>query len=375
MIVDCETALDAELVRLGLAVAAPHPGADQVAQWAFLARKRPDDASFRALVYAPRHTNRKVQMRLSHLDAAVRAAAERGGISFDGAAGAGALAWRLLKALRIIELRLEGDDPADATHIVSRLVPLVGDAARAVALWHRLLQLSAVYAQAAAVVTFDMLARDVAAVVQVPGSISASVGAREEQIHDRLRQLPATCGPRLLAAWSDDQDLAWRLILATTSAEDLPSQVLGQWQANRPEWLDTAGWPMQLAAAELAASYGAHTLAADLYTSVARHGAPRRDLWLARAAMIYEENDNVISLQQVITALGPGNTEEPIAEAVATLLNGDPDGAGRILQAWVPEHGPDRSFRAVLLLPAGLILGTARSHGCEAPRAGEPDRR
>ncbi|MFI7081281.1 hypothetical protein ACIBO1_28665 [Micromonospora sp. NPDC049903] len=350
MIVDRETALDADYERLGLAVAAPHPGADQVAQLAFLARKRPDDASFRQLVFAARHTNRKVRARLDHLDGAVRSAAERGGLPIDGATGASALTWRLLKALRIIELRLEGDDPADVTNVVSRLVPLVGDAAQAVALWDRLLHLSAVYAQAAAVVTFDMLARDVSGIVRVPGPVSASVGVREEQVHERLRQLPAACGPRLLAAWSDDQNLAWRLISATTSAEDLPSKVLRQWQAHRPEWLDTAGWPVQLAAAELAASYGAYTLAADLFTSAARHGAPRRGMWLARAGMIYEENDNAIGVQRVIADLDTGPINEPIADAVIALLNGAPETAGQILQAWRPEQASEKTFRAVLLL-------------------------
>ncbi|MEV4199638.1 PIN domain-containing protein [Micromonospora globbae] len=350
MVVDRQPELDADRERLGLAVAAPHQGASEITQLAFLARKHPDDASFRAVISAPRHTNGKVRTRLGHLDSAVQAAAERGGALLDDVTGSSALTWRLLKALRIIELRLEGDDPADVTNLVGRLVPLAGDAARAVALWHRLLHLSAVYAQAAAIVTFDMLARDVASVVQVPRPVAAPIGAREEQVHDRLRQLPAVCGPRLIAAWRDDQDLAWRLISAVTNADDLPSEVLRQWQAHRPEWLNRASWQVQLAAAELAGSYGAHTLAADLYTSSAGQGAPRRGRWLARAAMIYEENDDAAGRQQVIAALETAATDEPVAEAVFALLSGDFDAAGRILQAWIPDQWTDRTFRSVLLL-------------------------
>ena len=74
---------------------------------------------------------------------------------------------RLLKALRIIELRLEGDDQADRTDVVSRLVSLAGDPARAVAVWRRLRELSDEYAQTAATVTYKMLVRDVSTVVQI----------------------------------------------------------------------------------------------------------------------------------------------------------------------------------------------------------------
>ena len=147
------------------------------------------------------------------------------------------------------------------------LTPLAGDAARAVALWRRLLELSARYAQAAAVVTFDMLARDVSTLVHVaaPALMPTPGDIRDEQVHDRLRQLPAACGPRLLAAWRDSRELAWRLISSVTSVEDRPASVLRQWQTTQPTWLDSAPWQIQLAAGELASAYGAGALAADLY--------------------------------------------------------------------------------------------------------------
>ncbi|MET7400634.1 hypothetical protein ABZS66_44860 [Dactylosporangium sp. NPDC005572] len=350
-VLDRQVELDADRERLGLAVAAPHTGANEVTQLAFWARKQPDNRAFRAFMVAPKHTNGKARARLRYLDAAVRAAAAQAGIALGGPDGAEVLTWRLLKALRIIELRLEGDDPADATNAVGGLVPLAGDPARAVALWRRLLQLSAGYAQAAAIVNLDMLGRDVARVVHVATPRSALAGGRDEQVHDRLRQLPAACGPRLLAAWRDDRDLAWRLITAVTSAEERPAAVLQQWQAHRPNWLDQASWQVQLAAAELAAAYGASILAAALLTAAAGQGAPRRGFWLAQAAMIHDENGEDEGRRQALTALrSTASTGEPFAEAVVALLSGDRATATRTLHAWTPDQPNECSLRAVLRL-------------------------
>jgi predicted negative regulator of RcsB-dependent stress response len=351
VVVDRQVELEADRERLGLAVAAPHAGANEVAQLAFWARRRPDDAAFRAFITAPKHTNGKVRARLRHLDNAVQAAAKKAGIPLPTPADSSALTWRLLKALRIIELRLEGDDPADATNVVGRLRPLTGDAARAVALWHRLLHLSKDYAQAAAIVTFDMIARAVSSIVQVVPRLSLTpIGEREDQLQERLRQLPAVHGPRLLAAWRDDQDLAWRLIAAVTGADVGPAELLQQWQAHRPAWLDTASWQVQLAAGELAATYNADALAADLFICAADQGAPRRSLWIAQAAMIYDELDDDAGRRRALAAVGTTATREPYAETVVALLSGDPDTASRILHSWTPDQPSDRTLRTVLRL-------------------------
>jgi tetratricopeptide (TPR) repeat protein len=353
MVIDRHSGLDTDRERLGLAVAAPHTGAVEVAQLASLARRQPDGPAFRAAVVAPRATNAKVRARLQNLDDAVVAAAAQGGIRLPDTAARDALTWRLLKALRIIELRLEGDDQADRTGVVSRLVSLAGDPARAVALWRRLRELSAEYAQTAATVTYEMLVRDVATVVPTAPltSASAPVGVRDEQMYERLRQLPALSGPRFLAAWRDDQTLAWRLITTVTTVEDRPAEVLRQWQASRPEWLGAASWQVQLAAGELAASYGAGILAADLFISAASQGAPRRAFWLARAAMIYDENGSNDGRRAALTCL-PATlaNSEPFACAIVALLGGDQDTAARIVEAWVPDEPSDRTLRAVLRL-------------------------
>lgn len=350
-----QAGLDIDRERLGLAVAAPHTGANEVAQLAALARKQPDDPAFRRAVVAPRATNGKVRARLQHLDDAVKAAAAQGSIALVDTATQQALTWRLLKALRIIELRLEGDDQADRTNVVGVLVSLAGDAARASALWRRLRELAAEYAQHAAIVTYAMLARDVEPLLHIaassPVSAPAAAGVTLNQMYERLRQLPMVCGPRLLTAWRDDQALAWRLISAVTTIDDRPAGVLRQWQAHRPGWLGTASWQVQLAAAELAAAYGAGTLAADLFATAAAAGAPRRGFWLARAAMIYDENGNDDGRDTALAALPVTAADgEPYTAAVVALLGGDRDTAARIADAWSPDEPSDRSLRAVLRL-------------------------
>ncbi|MET8282958.1 hypothetical protein [Micromonospora sp. NPDC005174] len=353
MVNDRRAGLDADQERLGLAVAAPHTGSAEVAQLASLARKQPDDPAFRRAVFAPRATNTKIRTRLKALDDAVMAAAAQGGIPLPDSTTGDALTWRLLKALRIIELRLEGDDQADRTGVVSRLVSLVGDSSRAAAVWRRLRELSAEYAQTAATVTYDMVLRDVGTVVTIgplpPAPVATAM--QDEQMYERLRQLPALNGPRLLAAWRDDPTSAWRLVSAVTTIEARPAQVLREWQTNRPEWLSAASWQVQLAAGELAASYGARILAADLFTAAASQGPPRRAYWLARAALIYDDNGSDDGRQAALAGLTTSSADsEPFASAVMALLGGDRDTAARLVEAWAPQEPNERTLRTVLRL-------------------------
>jgi hypothetical protein len=370
MVHDRQVELNADRERLGLAIAAPHAGASEVAHLAALARKQPNSSAFRAAVAAPRATNGKVRKRLGYLDDAVKAAAAQGGISLVDTAERDTLTWRLLKALRVIELRLEGDDQADRTSVVSRLVTLAGDAAQASSAWRRLRELSAEYAKSAATVTYEMLVRDTAPVLHIPfpspGAALASADVPEDQIYERLRQLPPGCGPRLLAAWRDEPTLAWRLITAVTAIDDRPANVLRHWQLERPSWLGTASWQVQLATAELAESYGAATLAADLFTAAADLGAPRRGLWLARAAIIYDNSDDDDGRRKALTSLSTALAgDEPFAAAVLALLSGDLDTSARIADDWSPDDPSDRILRAVLRF---RLLGFEESQA-------RPDRR
>lgn len=354
MVNDRQPTLDIDHERLGLAVASPHTGASEVAQLASLARKQPDDLAFRAAVAAPRATNSRVRKRLQDLDGAVMAAAERGGILLADTAERDGLTWQLLKALRIIQLRLEGDDQADRTDAVSRLVTLAGSAPRAAAVWRRLRELSGEYAQTAATVTYEMLARDVSPVVHVAAfarvATPAGLEIGDDRMYERIRQLPAVCGPQLLAAWRDDPTIAWRLVTAVTTVDYRPADVMRQWQANWPDWLGGALWQSQLAAGELAASYGAAVLAADLFVAAAGQGAPRRGFWLARAALIYDENSHEERRQAALASRDPGGEAEPFTDAVVALLAGDQGTAARIADEWSPDDPGERWLRAALRL-------------------------
>ncbi|MGO8882434.1 MAG: hypothetical protein ACLQI7_01735, partial [Streptosporangiaceae bacterium] len=139
------TELDAGAWRLGLAVEGPHTPADEMAKLAYFARRQPDSRLFRAAVNAPRATTSKVRARLGNIDEIVAAAAKKAGIDLADEAARDDMSWRLLKYLRVLDLRLVGDDAAGRTRLVGRLVPLAGDAAAADDLRRRLNELSAGY--------------------------------------------------------------------------------------------------------------------------------------------------------------------------------------------------------------------------------------
>lgn len=355
MLVDRRAGFDLDGKRLALAVAAHHTGADEVTKLAFFARRQPNEASFRSALLRPKATSGYVRLRLKHLKGAVAAAAVQGSIALADEAALDDLTWRLLKSLRIVQLRLEGDDQADRTNVVGHLVSLAGGPAQAHALWDRLIGLSATYAQASAVVNCEMLARDLSSVIQLENSASAlsmtSPSVSDEQMYERLRQLPPVCGPRLVTAWRDDHVQAWRLITALTALDVRPTELLRQWEAHQPGWLATASWQVQLAASELAAGYDARNLAASLLMRAAEQGVPRRSFWLARAAMIYDEcgsdDDREGSLSLLSSASG---TEELYADAVRAMLAGDLDTAVRIAEDWMPVDAGEEALRIALRL-------------------------
>jgi hypothetical protein len=159
--------------RLGLAVAAPHAGSADVATLAWNARKQRSHPMFRAAVAAPQAVRRRIRERLATLDAAVAVAAARAGADSDPHE----LTWQLLRALRVIHLTLEGDDPADRYHTVNALRQVAGGVAQAADLWRHLVDLSAGYAQAAASVDQALLARDLGTRIGGPTSVAQIAAA------------------------------------------------------------------------------------------------------------------------------------------------------------------------------------------------------
>lgn len=219
--------LDAGSWRLGLAVEAPHTPTDEIAKLAYFARRQPDSALFRAAVSTPRATTGKVRARLGNIDEIVAAAAKMAKITLADEAARDDLSWRLLKYLRVLDLRLEGDDAAGRTSLTARLVPLAGDAAAADDLRRQLNELSAGYAIGSAVVTEEILRRDLSGRARVASSPSLRASwqvldSLEESLQARTRRSLAarqTGGPgegRELAI--DRRDVRARLVEAMSAA-------------------------------------------------------------------------------------------------------------------------------------------------------------
>lgn len=146
--------------RLALVVVSPNSAVQQVRELAGIARVTADEAAFRAEVHRPRRTNSGVRGRLGHVDALVAAAASEAGINLDEV-GAGELTWRLLSALWLREVRLEGIEETDRTIAVSRLRTVTPDGTVAANdVFAKLAELTGRYAPAAAEVTESLLRRD-----------------------------------------------------------------------------------------------------------------------------------------------------------------------------------------------------------------------
>jgi hypothetical protein len=180
-------------VAAGLAVEAPHTPTDEMAKLAFFARRHASAAAFRAAVNPPRATTGKVRQRLTKIGEVVAAAAPLAGITLAGVAARDELSWRLLRSLRVLDLRLEGDDAVGRTNLAARLVPLAGDAAAADDLRRHLNELAASYAVGGAVADEEMLRRDLSGRAWVAPSpaLRASwqaLRSLEESLQSRTRR-------------------------------------------------------------------------------------------------------------------------------------------------------------------------------------------
>jgi len=229
------TELDAGSWRLGLAVEAPHTPADEIAKLAYFARRQPDSGLFRAAVSAPRATTGKVRARLGNIDEIVAAAAKEAGIALADDAARDDLSWRLLRHLRVLDLRLEGDDAVGRTSLVARLVPLAGNAEAADDLRRRLNELSVGYAVGPAVVTEEILRRDLSGRASVAASPALRgswqvVESLEESLQARTRRSLADRRPggqgegRELAV--DRRDVRAGLVAAMSAAGRDAGQVV-----------------------------------------------------------------------------------------------------------------------------------------------------
>lgn len=164
---------------LALAVASPNAHVQQIRQLASIARDVTDEGHFRAEVARSGRTTQGVRDRLAHFDRVVASAARVAGIDpilFPPSE----LTWRLLGALRLRELRLEGVDETDRTLAVGRLRPVTagGTVDAADKLFSRLAELVGRYAPAAATKNETSLRRDLSGtpLARPPGKGSAWLG-------------------------------------------------------------------------------------------------------------------------------------------------------------------------------------------------------
>lgn len=171
----------------------------------------------------------------------------------------------------------------------------------------------------------------------------------EQMLRDRLAQLPPMLESRLISAFRDEPDVVWRLVTVLTGIDASPATVVEEWQGYQPPWLAYASWQAQVAAAEVAAGYGAGFLAAGLLMVVAEQGAVRRCYWLARAASLYYDLDDRAGWEAAVAAMGPADgVTDPYARAMIAWLTGDIRAAEREVTRWTPADPIDRNVRAVL---------------------------
>ncbi len=187
VVVDDWKAVRAGRWRLALAVASPNPAVQQVGKLSEIARAVTSEAEFRAEVSRSGRTNQPVRDRLPHLDALVQAATESAQLSAD--VRPEVLTWRLLAALRVQELRLEGPDESDRTAAVARLRSVTDDGTMdgADRLFSRLAELAARYAVEGAHVTERQLRRDLTGVPLARSPHRALAWQTLDGLADRLR--------------------------------------------------------------------------------------------------------------------------------------------------------------------------------------------
>lgn len=202
--------IQAGRLRLGLAVAGPHTGAQDLSKLAGFARTQPGNEEFRSAVSAPKATTNAVRSRLELLDRAIVEALRETSVDIPG--GAPELAWRLLVGLHVIETRLEGDDATDRTACVARLRDNVTETSEADRLFSELCRLVSRYDPAGASVDEATLRRDLAGVATIRRSPSfhkawEALDVLEQRLRQNTRrQLTSRAGDALALERSAARD-------------------------------------------------------------------------------------------------------------------------------------------------------------------------
>jgi hypothetical protein len=161
--------VDGDQWRLALAVAGPHTGAAETKTLSDFARSQPSNEAFREIVAREGATSADIRNRLRYLDEAVEAAVTASGF-VSQAGDCKVLTWRLLRALRVLLLRLEGDDATDRTHAIARLGSALEESANAENVFRALSEMPARFAPRAGALDEGMIRRELRGVARLRAS-------------------------------------------------------------------------------------------------------------------------------------------------------------------------------------------------------------
>lgn len=175
----------------------------------------------------------------------------------------------------------------------------------------------------------------------------------ENDLVERLALVPAHHRDAALRRWRDAKEDTWRVLVAVTSTETNPQAVVNQWQSVPPEWLSGCAVPARLVAADLAWAYGAPQLAARLYLSAARDGAPRAQHWAGRAILILLDTDSGAAMAAIDEFADL--PADPLFQAAAAVVRRDWPRLRETLAVWSPDDPLERTLRFMLFQREALM--------------------
>jgi len=170
-----------------------------------------------------------------------------------------------------------------------------------------------------------------------------TVGAEPDpsKLDARLASLPPALRAHARHAWDDAPGETWRLVCALTDPDCPPLQAAGGWDAAPPPWLEAAPPRVLTLGGSLAATYGATAAARTLYARAVAAGVNRPSYWAARAAMLYELDEQDQAKDRLMAGGDPDRSVEPLARAVAAVLARDWEAARWRLAEWTPDDPTD----------------------------------
>jgi tetratricopeptide (TPR) repeat protein len=347
--------------RLCLAVAVSSPAVTQLRELTVIAGAAADEAEFRTEVGLAGRTDQVVRSRLEHVDALIASAAEQAGTAAAGIS-ARELTWRVLYALTVRVLRLEGGDLADRTHAVSRLRQLTADETAAAGddLFARVAELAGQYASTGREVGRDELHADLGVPLLYPRSCSRPRVSADAMLRGPVAHLGLT-------QQLDDADDKYDTDPA--AAAGLFGLVADRLQSS-PFAAHAARIRARQADAFRVAGDTARAVAADLALMAAALSAGDPGSALAiRTKLAFEQPDIPAPLMRPVNALAAlaayeHNPAATLESAAAAFDATEPDDPYRILAAtFLAEHAIAAGHADLVRARAGVLSDIAGTTG------------